>query len=354
YHPMDDSIRPSQAAKRRSVHGEKQLLADFPSSFFSEHTDREVDSPTQVDHESEPEEAPRKVAMGKKRKRSHFQSPGPTRRSSRKTSDPKTAYNMSIHPQDEDLKLLSTNDSEVDIPAHGRRKFQRTAEPLLDDRVFKSASSQHQRHAQVLDLTGSNYIDGEDDRGFEIDIETTRKETIVLDSSLPVSLFANPQPHGIRRKEGLDVWKLLPGDRYFRHDRDSWPVSDAQSFEIFEECLEDQLAAEAMALSPLDYEHDDKENNSNGLDVDLTLDPLEEISVRSASQYRRSSEDSQVSGQTALVNHALYDTSGERLQSYGLGGSDGTHDEQAGTGETSTLAGYMRVIRPGSQLLQAP
>jgi hypothetical protein len=97
-------------------------------------------------------------------------------------------------------------------------------------------------------------------------------------------------------------------------------MSPGQSFQIFNEKLEDQLAREAMAASPLNYEHDDKENDINTADLEPLPDTYEGISVMPASQYRQSSGDRELSRHRALMSDALYDD--PPPPSYGL---DGTH-----------------------------
>jgi hypothetical protein len=136
---------------------------------------------------------------------------------------------------------------------------------------------------------------------------------------------------------------MQPGERYFRHDRDAWPLSPGQPFQIFHEKLEDQLAREAMAASPLNYEHDDKENDTNVADLDPLSDAYEGISVMPASQYRQSSEDRQFSRQHNLVSEALYDDPAP--PSYGLDGTNGTHDEQP-----SAFTECMEVLISGGHL----
>lgn len=68
--------------------------------------------------------------------------------------------------------------------------------------------------------------------------------------------------------EGRNVCKLSPGIQCFQHDRNSVPEFLNQPFTIFEERLEDQLAAEAKAYPLSNYEHDDKENCINNLVVE--------------------------------------------------------------------------------------
>jgi hypothetical protein len=160
-----------------------------------------------------------------------------------------------------------------------------------------------------------------------------------------MSSVATPPPYGIRHKERLDVWHMQPSERYFRHDRDAWPMSPGQPFQIFNEKLEDQLAREAMAASPLNYEHDDKENEGNTADLEPLPDMYEGISVMPASQYRQSSEDRQLSRHRALMSEALYDD--PPPTSYGLDGTHGTHEDRSGA-----FAECMEVLLSGGHLPQ--
>ncbi|CAO2654695.1 Nn.00g114280.m01.CDS01 [Neocucurbitaria sp. VM-36] len=363
YHPMDDSIRPSQAARRRLAHGEVLLLSDDTCDSSSEQSLTETVSPIGVDEESELEEAPRKVTGGKKRKLTHMQASKPTRRSSCKTSDVKTAYNMDIHPQDEALEMSGANDSETELLSHRRRKVQRTrpiSESESDGRISKSARSNHQgHHIKFMDLASSDdtavdkvpiCFNGEhlrDDMEINTDHATAVKKSSLV---LPV---VTPQLPSIQRKEELNVWKLLPGDRYFRHNQDSWVISPGQLFEIFEERLEEQLAAEAMALSPLNYEHDDKENNITGRVLDSMADSPEEMSVLPASQYVRSSESDHPSHRIALTRQGLYDASDGWAQPYMLGGTDGTCDGQTIVQSYSSRSDHMRISAADSHLPQS-
>jgi hypothetical protein len=118
---------------------------------------------------------------------------------------------------------------------------------------------------------------------------------------------------------------LKPGERYFRHDRDSWPTPSEVGFDICSEPLEDQLAAETDAASPLYFEDDDKENDIDG-DLAESHDPLDDISIMPASQYRLASEDRHVLRESLSASVAFYDV--EHSMPYGLGGSDGAHDQE--------------------------
>jgi hypothetical protein len=139
YHPMDDLIRPSQAAKRRSAHGEELILSDNSSEAS---TIIETDADESSNEESETEEQPKPAARGKKRSwtKSQARSIQGTRRSTRKVSDPKTSYNMDVHPQDKFLVISSDDeddDEEADVSAKKRRK-------LAHSRTEDNASSEEE------------------------------------------------------------------------------------------------------------------------------------------------------------------------------------------------------------------
>jgi hypothetical protein len=136
YHPMDDSIRPSQAAKRRSAHGEEQVSSDDSSEASVQGDDSDSDEEEEDNKEEEQKSRPAK--KGKKRTRSPSQSPEPTRRSSRRTATPRVSYNMSIHPQDRDLEESSTTDSGGEAAAPGPKR--KTSSRSV---TAKSPSRQH-------------------------------------------------------------------------------------------------------------------------------------------------------------------------------------------------------------------
>lgn len=143
----------------------------------------------------------------------------------------------------------------------------------------------------------------------------------------------------------MSVWHLSPGERYFPHDKDSWSFSSGQPFEIFHENLEDQLAREALAASPLNYEHDDKENTTNNIDAESERLSATNagISVIPAAQYIQSSDDRELSCHRALVNNVLYDD--PIPETYGLDGTYSHHRE-----ETRALAECMNILATGSDL----
>jgi hypothetical protein len=116
YHPMDDFIRPSQAAKRRSLHGESPLVDDRFESCASEDSTSDAES-MNSGQESDDDDS-QLQARGRKRKRSLL--PEPARRSSRRRTTPKVSYNMRIHPQDSDLRRIGACDRSNSSPASNK------------------------------------------------------------------------------------------------------------------------------------------------------------------------------------------------------------------------------------------
>ncbi|KAH9881881.1 hypothetical protein J1614_001052 [Plenodomus biglobosus] len=340
YHPMDDSIRPSQAAKRRSAHGEQLLSSGASIHFFS--TRNDADTQPSSDYSIEEGRTRKKVVQkhvskGKKRPRQRSQSPRPTRRSSRRVSDEKKPYDMSVHPQDKDLELLSSDGEEVSRPFSRRRKDSKKSNSNGDRTTEISTKSDRTKQTIISSDSGSTVSEEEDvalgGSSFDTVMQMSPQQTTVTNDACPRSISPTtsvplPAPHGIRRRESLDVWKLFPGDRYFRHDQASQPFTPGQPFDIWAEQAEDQVAEEALAAFPLNFEHDDKENRLDHTDLQSS-DPLEGIAVIPASQYRRSDEDVLDAQNTRLVAEALYDDEEIDFDTYGLDSTDGANDEGA-------------------------
>ena len=120
---MDDCIRPSQAAKRRSIHGDNELSSDGPCEAVSEGLDTDTELPTLTDNESEIDDEPHRSSKNQKRKNMQSWSTEPLRRSSRRTERPKKAYNMKFHPQDDILQKLSDEESTVQTSSKKKRKL---------------------------------------------------------------------------------------------------------------------------------------------------------------------------------------------------------------------------------------
>ncbi|KAF2855582.1 hypothetical protein T440DRAFT_385243 [Plenodomus tracheiphilus IPT5] len=363
YHPMDDSIRPTQAAKRRSAHGERLLSSDDSSECLSVHCDADTPPLSEASFEGEAfleKRGWKQAKQGKKRSRDQMQSPQePTRRSSRRVSDEKKSYDMSVHPQDEDLELLSSDDEELSMPSpkrkrtHSRKSGNSSAATSIAPktkagrakRIVISSDAESGTMDQEGIFTGGDSLDGIFQMSPE---EVAHADDTQVKPTSSTSSICTPPPHGIRRKESLDVWKLFPGDRYFRHERDSLPFTQGQSFEIWEEQTEDQAVKEALAAFPLDFEHDDKENEIEGADQQNS-DPLEGISVLPASQSRRSDGDALDAQNPRLVHGALYEEEVIALDNYGLHSTDGANDEDAAD-QLDTNLEIMRLLASGGDL----
>lgn len=169
-------------------------------------------------------------------------------------------------------------------------------------------------------------------------------------TSSPLSTVTTPPPYGIRQKEGLDVWFLKPGQRYFRHDKDSWPGQRGRDFDIHTEPLEDQLAVEANALSPLNYDHEDKENDVTNFGSEEAVGPTDGMIVMPATQYRSLFGDGDAQNQHPAVMDAFY-TEERMFPPYNLGGSDGANDADD-RGQKSTL-GAMDILASSDHLPRA-
>lgn len=120
YHPMDDFIRPSQASRRRTLHGERPVQTGNLDASSFESSGSEMGS-TVCDDDSDDEDS-QPPARGRKRKRSKSRSQEPTRRSSRRRTKPKVSYNMKIHPQDSDLRRVYACDGSKSSPSPNKQE----------------------------------------------------------------------------------------------------------------------------------------------------------------------------------------------------------------------------------------
>jgi hypothetical protein len=155
YHPMDDSIRPSQAAKRRSAHGETILLSDDTIECYSVHDDSDDEEKEDEDETDKAE--PKKGS--KKRARRRSRSLEPTRRSSRKTATPKISYNMNIHPQDRDLEVSSTDASDSEAPTN-KAKRTKISRSIEEKSAIKSPSHPEAHDMVTISSDTTNIDDG--------------------------------------------------------------------------------------------------------------------------------------------------------------------------------------------------
>jgi hypothetical protein len=101
-----------------------------------------------------------------------------------------------------------------------------------------------------------------------------------------------------------------------------------------------------MEASPLNHEHDNKENLSNA-GLEPPSDDHDGISIMPSAQYRQSSHERQSENHRALVSDALY--SDKAPQSYGLDGTHGICEVQK-----DVPTEYMDILVSGGHLPPGP
>ncbi|KAG9202940.1 hypothetical protein G6514_003721 [Epicoccum nigrum] len=332
YHPMDDVIRPSQAAKRRSLHGESPLVDDRSESYASEDSTSDAES-MNGDQESNDDDS-QPPARGRKRKRSL--SPELTRRSSRRKTTPKVSYNMRIHPQDSDLRRIGACDGsnslpesnkttgyhsskvgETDGPSTGLKELHR---PMLANGTNESSYAELSKPSQEL---------------------TKQQVSVMVAAAGSTTKLTDTCPN------------LSPNLAYLTSNRDSWPKVQGLPFCIYTERMEDQLDAEAAAASPLITEGDGKENNETDSELVPSPDPLNDISIIPASQYQRSSGLRTVDTYHSMARNDPYAQPVFEAFPYGLGWGDGIHEVNNDNTHNRSLSDYMRIQVSGENLPQS-
>ncbi|KAH7398146.1 hypothetical protein BKA66DRAFT_195743 [Pyrenochaeta sp. MPI-SDFR-AT-0127] len=323
YHPMDDSVRPANTAKRRSAYIEKLCSSNGLFDTLSEQVNMDTKIQTSIIDESETKTTIDLVAMSTKRNRNIPQPLGAIRRSSRKASNRNISYNMNIHPQDGDLEMLNVEHNETQILLHKRASFRHalsTIELGLDDKKKRTAKPMPSKTTQATNLAqGEDMADGYMPVNIHVEMSSRVNRGSRARTSRAPLAFSSSAPYRTRRKVALDVRKFYPRSRDIHHFEDPWPVVSGQPFEVYAERLEDQLGAEAMSVSPLNYIDDDKENKVNNPDLVAMPGSPQSISVMPALQYTEANEHSHISRHMPLVSHALYSSSIESPQPYGLG-----------------------------------
>ncbi|EON60969.1 hypothetical protein W97_00179 [Coniosporium apollinis CBS 100218] len=184
YHPMDDVMRPSQAAKRRKLTDvieasseEEDFVAQSSSSDYNG-----VDSRRRFGTQREPTSS---------------------RHSARTASKPLVNYDVRIHPQDNILADLGV----PGFPRHWKRATV-SAEDEVSTSRNKSKSCSSNSTARTSSSASNPSTKHKPSQG-----RKGTKDDRALQNS----------PHAIKRyAEPLGVWTLEPGERYFRHDVDSW------------------------------------------------------------------------------------------------------------------------------------
>lgn len=115
YHPMDDSLRPTRAAKRRRALVEPIICL----TEASESDTRDDQSPHSGNKVAE---KLAKVSPNRQQEILQCLYTPTTRRSPRIMSRPKDSYNTNMHPQDEALELLSDKSCDMEISNYEKKK----------------------------------------------------------------------------------------------------------------------------------------------------------------------------------------------------------------------------------------
>ncbi|KAF2451498.1 hypothetical protein P171DRAFT_515510 [Karstenula rhodostoma CBS 690.94] len=222
YHPIDEYLRPSQAAKRRAQHG---LYNEDSSSVSFEEEDSESDPNVEDQQQMKNRKELDKFAAIRRG----------TRFSSRRINHD-VLYNMQIHPQDSQLEQMANtvdeaveeNDEVISIGSSetAEEKDERVVRATTDEASYLTASSPP--HSAPLSTSSTN----------------NKVQPSVLLNDL------RTEHHGIRSSVS--------------------PRVESTPFAMHEEPIHAQPTREATSPVPLDYEHDGKENR-------------EEESVRDAS-----------------------------------------------------------------------
>jgi hypothetical protein len=188
YHPMDDSLRPTQAAKRRSAHGEELLYSDATDDASSVLADTDAESAASIEDDAEDDRKHARSTMrNRKRSRAQSQSPQPTRRSSRRTEDRKMSYRMDIHPQDEQLEVSS------DVSENHEVEVSNNAED-------ESSAARPKRAKLHTTLPNMVIAASHDERN----THTLEQHTCVAVSSGPSVIMADREAHPIFSKDHLE------------------------------------------------------------------------------------------------------------------------------------------------------
>ncbi|KAF3003606.1 hypothetical protein E8E13_007198 [Curvularia kusanoi] len=332
YHPMDDFIRPSQAAKRRSLHGESPLLDDHSEDDASEVSSSDGGSKDD-DQESDSEDS-RPPTRGRKRKRSPLQTPEPTRRSSRRRTEPKMSYDMKIHPQDSDLRQIGACDGCNSSPDSKKPESARRSKAIEKG----GPATGVELYERAREPRRDGYIRGVQP-AFPQD-SPIRQEPLEQAATGQIIKLADTYPD------------LQPDLSYLAGNQELWPVEPGLPFSIYTERMEDQLNAEAEAASPLRFADDDKENDEVNPELVLPPNPLDGISIIPASQYRRTSVLHPMNAHHLMVRNPLHEQPRFEVSTYGLSWSDDGHDLNDGDTQNCPIPDYTRILASRETLPQ--
>jgi hypothetical protein len=331
-------IRPSHAAKRRSIHGEECPSEDELSVSSFGGSDASTDSG--VEKASSAVKA-KPTKKGPKRVKFDIKLPEPTRRSSRQKSQPRVSYNAQIHPQ-EDLLELAFAEDETAKPSSARKRRRSSDRSDGEDEQSdddSSARGLRQQSGCITINSDGMLLEKIDYQSFRFACcsfagcnhnylsDTCKKILTKLPDTVPESPdpFRSSSPSSpietIASDQSPTIFKQPQGNQHFLRNRDSLPETRGEHFELWVDNFNDQLAHDANAASPLKYDHDDKENDASNPDLEPEPDVNSGVSVMPLSLHRSSVGGHRVSGGTSMAQEALYSHDESVTTPYGLGAS---------------------------------
>jgi hypothetical protein len=339
YHPLDDVIRPSHAAKRRSIHGEECPSEDELSVSSFGGSDASTDSDVEKVSSAVKAKATKK---GSKRVKFDIKLPEPTRRSSRQRSQPRVSYNAQVHPQDDLLELAFAEDETAKPSSASKRKRRSSDRSDGEDEQSDDNSSPRELRQQRGCITINS--DGmllrkihHQSSQFACCSSAGCNNTCISDISKkiltisPDTVPESPDPfrssspsspiETVASDQSPTIVKRPQGDKHFLRNRDSLPETRGEHFELWVDNFNDQLAHDANAASPLKYDHDDKENDVSNPDLEAEPDVNSGVSVMPLSLHRSSVGGHRVSGGTSMAQEALYSHDESVTTPYGLSAS---------------------------------
>ncbi|KAF2493822.1 hypothetical protein BU16DRAFT_528022 [Lophium mytilinum] len=264
YHPLDDYLRPKQAARVRSRYEADVKHEDVDSGSESD-SDRES-LKSESGSESEEEDVVKSKATNKLKGKDIKVERSPTRRSTRALQQSRVIYDVKVHPQDKELselgivtgrkrRMVESSDDEEEEPSYQRKKSKpiRTSSRAVEGRAVRFRPQNRKARAQPA---ASSY-----------------------DASHTTEYSA---PHYYA--EGLDVFDMPPGERYFPHKNDALfdgLLTPNGVFRIHEESHEVQRAAEASA-SPARTFIDYEKENIDQEHMDTVMDLVAGVTIQPA------------------------------------------------------------------------
>lgn len=356
YHPMDDIIRPSQAAKRRSIHGERPNRPKNLGVLSSDQSDSDVGSMA-GDEDSDGEE-PQPFKCGDKRKRSGSRTPDFIRRSSRRRTNPNVLYNTKVHPQDSDLQRVYACNLIKSSPSPSKREGSSslttsTNSGSLDSFEEACRALLADTPKSELKLTMCQPLALAERDGYLASRTDNQLELPSPEPSPPRGI-STESPIKSRGTFSDKYSNLNPDIAYLTGDSDAWPNMKGRTFQIFAERIEDQLNAEAEAASPFHYDDDDKENDVTNPELVPMPNALDSISIIPASHYRQHPGLYRSSDHSMGVSSAFYMQPLFEASPYGLGWSDGANDANSSDTSDCPFPDYMRILASSDNLPRSP